>query len=223
MEFVGWVERSETQHSSVKLLGYGLPPNPTAGYPVRVKFCLLISFSLFSLSIVCRRADKEKEQKKGHPCHLVLRTALRSSKLPGFCKLASLNGGDLCQCDMGCASTNVPLFPVTVRPSVEHREADKQCKITFGSFSSPVLGKWQWVRQRIRVAIAPFQGASKCQLSRIKIWPSPLLTPALTLLTHSCSLLPPSSLLLLPRLSASATLLPAVWLTQFVIFSFYCM
>jgi hypothetical protein len=33
---------------------------------------------------------KKTNQKKRHPCPLVLRTALRSSKLPGFCKLASL-------------------------------------------------------------------------------------------------------------------------------------
>ena len=77
---------------------------------------------------------KEKEQKKRHPWFLVLRTALRSSKLPGICKLASLNGGELCQCDMVCASTMVLLLAVTVKPSAEQREADKQCKFLFSSF-----------------------------------------------------------------------------------------
>jgi hypothetical protein len=53
--------------------------------------CLLLINSVesrFLVHFLC--LPKENEPKESAPWHLVLRTALRSSKLPGFCKLASL-------------------------------------------------------------------------------------------------------------------------------------
>jgi hypothetical protein len=92
---------------------------------------------LLALSIVCWRADKENEPKERAPVPLaasllVLRTALRSSKLPGFCKLASLHGDNLVRRQKGPAS--LTKFK-SIKKVYAVGKADKQRKILFGSFS----------------------------------------------------------------------------------------